>query len=515
MPDSGDELSRPLIEMRNIAKSFGGIQALKGVDLDIHAGEVHVLLGENGAGKSTLMKILSGVFAPTSGEINIRDETHMRLTPGQAAQAGISIIYQELSIIDELSALENLFVGNLPVKRTLLLTKIDWTLMRARAQAILAKLKININLDQRAGDLPIAHKQILEIAKALMGNVKVLVMDEPTSSLTRVEIQNLLQLVDQLRQEGMAILFISHKFDEVRQIGDRFTVLKDGSSNGTGLIADFGNDDLVQMMVGRALIHNYTNPGLNHESPVVLKVSNVTSATNDRVRDVSFEVRHGEVFGFAGLIGSGRTELMECLFGADKRSSGKIELNGRDITPQSPSQALKNGMAFITENRRKTGFFQNFTILENIIISKRVKDAPLGGMGAVVNRHDDRRLAEIERKKLAVKSSSVDQMVTELSGGNQQKVIVAKWMATEPDLIIFDEPTRGIDVGAKAEIYAIIRKLALQGKAIIVVSSELAEVLGVCDRIAVYRDGSIATIVDGHSATEETLLSHAIGGVAS
>ncbi|GLU27469.1 ATP-binding cassette domain-containing protein [Brucella sp. NBRC 12950] len=515
MPDSGDELSRPLIEMRNIAKSFGGIQALKGVNLDIHVGEVHVLLGENGAGKSTLMKVLSGVFAPTSGEIKIGDETHTRLTPGQAAQAGISIIYQELSIIDELSALENLFVGNLPVKRNLLVSKIDWTLMRTRAQAILAKLKININLDRRAGDLPIAHKQILEIAKALMGNVKVLVMDEPTSSLTRVEIQNLLQLVSQLRQEGMAILFISHKFDEVRQIGDRFTVLKDGSSNGTGLIADFTNEDLVQMMVGRALIHNYTNQALTDESPVVLKVSHVTSATNDRVCDVSFQVRHGEVFGFAGLIGSGRTELMECLFGADKRSSGKIELNGRDITPQSPSEALKNGMAFITENRRKSGFFQNFTILENIIISKRVKDAPLGGMSAVVNRHEDRRLAEIERKKLAVKSSSVDQMVTELSGGNQQKVIVAKWMATEPDLIIFDEPTRGIDVGAKAEIYAIIRQLALQGKAIIVVSSELAEVLGVCDRIAVYRDGSIATIVDGHSATEETLLSHAIGGAAS
>lgn len=515
MPDSGHELSRPLIEMRNIAKSFGGIQALKGVDLDIHAGEVHVLLGENGAGKSTLMKVLSGIFAPSSGEITIDGQTHTRLTPGQAAQAGISIIYQELSIIDELSALENLFVGNLPIKRTLLVNRIDWADMRERAQAILSKLKISINLDRRAGDLPIAHKQILEIAKALMGNVRVLVMDEPTSSLTRVEIQSLLQLVNQLRQEGMAILFISHKFDEVRQIGDRFTVLKDGSSNGTGMIADYTNDELVQMMVGRALIHNYTNPALNAQSPVVLKVSNVTSATNDRVRDVSFEVRHGEVFGFAGLIGSGRTELMECLFGADKRSSGKIELNGRDVTSHSPSHALKNGMALITENRRKTGFFQNFSILENIVLSKRVKDAPLDGMAAVVSKRDDRQLAEIERKKLNVKSASVDQMVTELSGGNQQKVIVAKWMATEPDLIIFDEPTRGIDVGAKAEIYAIIRQLALQGKAIIVVSSELAEVLGVCDRIAVYRDGSIATIVDGHSANEEILLSHAIGGAAS
>ncbi len=514
MPDSGHDVSRPLIQMRNVAKSFGGVHALKGVDLDIHAGEVHVLLGENGAGKSTLMKVLTGVFAPSGGEIVIDGETHARLTPIQAAQAGISIIYQELSIIDELSALENLFVGNLPVRKTLFFARIDWAAMRARARSILAKLKVEIDLDRRAGDLPIAHKQILEIAKALMGNVRVLVMDEPTSSLTRVEIESLLQLVDQLRREGMAILFISHKFDEVRQIGDRFTVLKDGKSNGTGMIADHTNDELVQMMVGRALMQSFTNPALSDDSPIVLKVSDVASATNDRVRNVSFEVRHGEIFGFAGLIGAGRTELMECLFGVDKRASGRIELNGRDITPDTPSQALKNGMAFITENRRKTGFFHNFSILENIVLSRRVKEAPLDGMGALVDRRADRGVAEEERRRLAIKSASVEQMVTELSGGNQQKVIVAKWIATEPDLIIFDEPTRGIDVGAKAEIYAIIRQLAQEGKAIIVVSSELAEVIGICDRIAVYRDGGIAAIVDGHSATEEALLGHAIGGVA-
>ena len=339
MPDSGHDLPSPLIQMRNVTKSFGGIHALKGVDLDIHAGEVHVLLGENGAGKLTLMKVLSGVFAPSGGEIVIGDETHTRLTPSQAAQAGISIIYQELSIIDELTALENLFVGNLPVKKTLLLTRIDWAEMRARAHSILDKLGVKIDLDQPASSLPIAHKQILEIAKALMGNVRVLVMDEPTSSLTRIEIANLLQMTSQLRQEGMAILFISHKYDEVRQIGDRFTVLKDGKSNGTGMIADYTNDELVQMMVGRALMQSFTHPSSEDTAPVVLKVDNVTSATNDRVKNVSFDVRHGEVFGFAGLIGAGRTELMECLFGADKRLSGRIEFNGRDITPDSPAQA--------------------------------------------------------------------------------------------------------------------------------------------------------------------------------
>lgn len=515
MENGETNIKTPVVRMKAIEKSFGGIRALKGVDLDIHAGEVHVVLGENGAGKSTLMKVLSGIHAPTAGIIEIDGKAFQQLTPADASEAGISIIYQELSVINELSALENLFVGRLRTKRRFGFPMIDWNQMETEARAILTQLGLDINLRRPVGELPIAHRQILEIAKSLMGKVRVLVMDEPTSSLTKIEVDRLLDLVRKLRSQGMAILFISHKFDEVRAIGDRFSVLKDGSSNGTGLIAEHTNDDLIRMMVGRVVQQKFlSSHPIDRTAKPVLEVRNVTSADRKRVRDVSFDVHHGEVFGFAGLIGSGRTELMNCLFGAEKRASGSIVLNGRDITPRNPLKALKSGMAYITESRRQTGFMPNFTIMENTVVSARVKKAAMRGALGLVSSRADRALAETESKRLAVKASSVDQLVTELSGGNQQKVLVGKWMATNPEVFIFDEPTRGIDVGAKAEIYAIIRKLADEGKAVIVVSSELPEILAVCDRIAVFRSGSIGGLVDGATANEEMLLQYAIGGVA-
>ncbi|UIJ93533.1 ATP-binding cassette domain-containing protein [Sinorhizobium meliloti] len=383
--------SNPLVRMRAIEKTFGGIRALKGVDLDIFPGEVHVVLGENGAGKSTLMKVLSGIYPPTAGEVFLGDEAHDRLTPAQAAAAGISIIYQELSVINELSALENLFVGRLPMRRQLFVPTVDWGAMERQARRILDRLGLDIDLSRPVKEVPIAHRQILEIAKSLMGHVKVLVMDEPTSSLTKVEIDRLLDLVRQLRADGMAILFISHKFDEVRAIGDRFTVLKDGSSNGSGMIADHTNDDLIRMMVGRDVHSRFlSDKPINRSMKPVLAVRNITSSDRRRVRNVSFDVHHGEVFGFAGLIGSGRTELMNCLFGAEKRASGEIVLNGREITPKSPLRALKSGMAYITESRRQTGFMPNFSIAENTVISTRVKQAPLSGTWGVVSARADR-----------------------------------------------------------------------------------------------------------------------------
>jgi D-allose transport system ATP-binding protein len=501
--------------MRGIEKAFGGIRALKGVDLDIFPGEVHVILGENGAGKSTMMKVLSGIFAPSGGAIEIDGTSHVRLTPAEASAAGISIIYQELSIIDELSAIENLFVGRIPTTFRWGLPRVDWKRMETLATAMLDRLGLRVDLYRPAGELPIAHKQILEIAKSLMGEVRVLVMDEPTSSLTKVEIDRLLDLVRQLRSEGMAILFISHKFDEVRAIGDRFTVLKDGASNGTGLVRDHSNDDLIRLMVGRVLQQRFlASAEIDRCRDPVLAVRDVWSADRRRVQGVSFDVHHGEVLGFAGLVGSGRTELMNCLFGAERRAEGKIVLNGRDITPRSPYHALKSGMAYITESRRQNGFLPNFTIQENTALSLRVKQAPLRGMWGRNTTRRDRELAETERRRLSVRCQSVDQLVTELSGGNQQKVLIGKWMATEPDIFIFDEPTRGIDVGAKAEIYAIVRRLADEGRAVIVVSSELPEILAVCDRIAVFREGAIVGLVDGRMATEEGLLQLAIGGRA-
>jgi D-allose transport system ATP-binding protein len=503
----------PLVEMRGIVKTFGGIHALAGVDLDIVPGEVHVILGENGAGKSTLMKVLSGIYQPSSGRILLEGAEHSHITPTQAAHFGISIIYQELSVINELSALENLFVGRIPVKNRIGIRTVDWNLMRSEAAVMMAKLGLTLDLRTPVRELPIAHRQMIEIAKALMRKARVLVMDEPTSSLTNVEIERLFAIVRQLRGEGTAILFISHKLNEVRAVGDRFTVLKDGKTTGSGLIKGTTNDDLVRMMVGRTVKQYFlTEHAIDRTKTPVLKVNNITSRERKRVADVSFDVYSGEIFGFAGLVGSGRTELMNCLFGTMARSKGRIELNGRDITTNSPVQAVKNGMAYITESRRQTGYMPNFSIKTNIVISRSVKRSPLRGMWGLIRWKRESEIAEEQSNRLRVKCSSVNQNITELSGGNQQKVLVGKWICTEPDLFIFDEPTRGIDVGAKSEIYKIMRDLSDAGKAIIMVSSELPEVLAVCDRIAVFNSGRIVEIVYGATATEEQILNLAISG---
>lgn len=510
--DSQESAPRPVVRMTAIKKSFGGIQALKGVDLDIFPAEVHVILGENGAGKSTLMKILSGIHAPTAGTILVDGIPHDRLTPAQAEASGISIIYQELSIINDLSGLENLFVGRLLMTRRWGLPVIDWRRMEAAARAVLDKLGVHIDLRRPAAELPIAYRQILEIAKALMGRVRVLVMDEPTSSLTKVEADRLFDLVGSLRAQGMAVIFISHKLDEVRAIGDRFSVLKDGCSTGSGAIADYTNEDLVRLMVGRDIQQSFLSDSVERSGEPILKVKEISSADRKRVRAVSFEVYEGEVFGFAGLIGSGRTDLMNCMFGAEKQAGGSIIFRGKDITPASPYQALRNGMAYITESRRQNGFMPNLGILENMAVSARLKTAPFRGSMALVSRRADRSMVERECDRLSVKRRSIDQLVTELSGGNQQKVLIGKWVAALPEIFLFDEPTRGVDVGAKAEIYRIIRELAKSGKAVIVVSSELPEILAVCDRIAVFREGQIGAIVDSQQANEEMLMQHAIGG---
>ncbi|WP_413727055.1 D-allose ABC transporter ATP-binding protein AlsA [Sodalis sp. RH19] len=509
-------MSTPYIKMEGIAKFFGPVQALQSVDLEIYPNEIHALLGENGAGKSTLMKILSGIYEPTAGKIIINDVEYAKLDHKVAARLGIGIIYQELSVIDELTVLENLFIGRLPVKKVFGVNVVDWHDMRTKAAIMLLRVGLKIRLDEKVGNLSISQKQMLEIAKTLMLDARVIIMDEPTSSLTYNEVDYLFLIMNQLRQDGTAIVYISHKLNEIRRICNRYTVLKDGSSVASGQMGQVTNDDIVRLMVGRELQNRFRSlkekvGGDTGDADIIFAVENITSRDKRRVKHVSFQVKKGEIMGFAGLVGSGRTEFMNCIFGVEPKSSGKVMLHNVDITPSSPLDALKKGMGYITESRRENGFFDNFSIAQNIAISKSLKDGGYKGALGLFNADKERQLAETQRRLLSLKCSSVDQNITELSGGNQQKVLISKWLCCEPEVIIFDEPTRGIDVGAKAEIYKVMRTLAATGKTILMVSSELPEIITVCDRIAIFCEGTLAHILDNNeSIGEEDIMTWAL-----
>ena len=504
----------PTISMAGIGKSFGPVHALKSVDLTIFPYEIHALLGENGAGKSTLMKVLSGIHAPTKGTITIKDTQYDKLDHKQAAQLGIGIIYQELSVIDELTVLENLYIGRHLTKKVCGITVIDWKEMRLRGAMMLLRIGLKVDLDEKVANLSISHKQMLEIAKTLMLDAKVIIMDEPTSSLTNKEVDYLFLIMTQLRKEGTAIVYISHKLAEIRRICDRYTVMKDGSSVCSGLVSEVTNDDIVRLMVGRELQNRFNamkeSTG-NVERDTVFEVKNITSRDKKKVRDISFSVSRGEILGFAGLVGSGRTELMDCLFGIDKRSGGEIRLNGKVISPRSPLDALKKGMAYNTESRRENGFFPNLSIAQNKAISHCLKRGGYKGAMGLFRESEERKIAETQRQLLALKCHSVEQNITELSGGNQQKVLISKWLCCHPEVIIFDKPTRGIDVGAKAEIYKVMRQLADDGKVILMVSSELPEIIAVCDRIAVFCEGRLTQILTNRdNMSEEEIMAWAL-----
>ena len=504
----------PYITMAGIGKSFGPVHALKSVDLTVYPGEIHALLGENGAGKSTLMKVLSGIHEPTKGTITINEVEYNKLDHKLTAKLGIGIIYQELSVIDELTVLENLYIGRHTTKKVFGLNIIDWKEMRVRAAMMLLRVGLKVSLDEKVGNLSISHKQMLEIAKTLMFDAKVIIMDEPTSSLTNKEVDYLFLIMNQLRKEGTAIVYISHKLAEIRRICDRYTIMKDGSSVCSGEVKDVSNDDIVRLMVGRELQNRFNamkeSTG-NMESITAFEVKNVTSRDKKKVRDISFSVNRGEILGFAGLVGSGRTELMDCLFGVDKRASGEIHLNGKNISPRSPLDALKKGMGYITESRRDNGFFPNFSIAQNMAVSRSLKHGGYKGAMGLLGESEERKTAEAQRQLLSLKCHSVDQNITELSGGNQQKVLISKWLCCNPEVIIFDEPTRGIDVGAKAEIYKVMRQLADDGKVILMVSSELPEIIAVCDRIAVFCEGRLTQILTNRiELSEEEIMAWAL-----
>ena len=499
-----------LVQMKGMTMKFAGVVALDKVSFDLRSGEVHVLLGENGAGKSTLVKMLSGINHPTEGEIIIGDKHFSYLTPNMSKENKIAIIYQELSVIDELSIAENLYVGKLPTRRVLGIPQVNYAAMNAKARELMDKMGIRRSPGTLVQDLSISEKQMVEIAKALAADARVIIMDEPTSSLSVEETENLFKIIRQLKQEGIGIIYISHKLKEIKQIGDRVTVLKDGRYMGTEDVSNIEVEDLVPMMVGRKVQERFLRTTPPEENPeVIFSVRNLTRKDR-KAKNISFDVYKGEILGLAGLIGAGRSETMEGIFGVQPISSGEIYLHGKKLKITDPYSALKQGIAFVTENRRETGFFQNFEIWKEISVTTNLKKSKLGGFTGLTNEKQEREQAQRFSNKLRTKCSSINQMTVNLSGGNQQKVIVSKWLAVDSDVFIFDEPTKGIDVGAKSEIYQIMREMVDQGKGVIMVTSDMAELLGTCDRIIVFSNGQITKTFMNADATEEKILYAAV-----
>ena len=499
-----------IVEMRNINKSFPGVKALSNISFSVKPGEVHVLLGENGAGKSTLMKVLSGVYHPDSGSIVLNGVEHSKLNPRLSREGGISIIYQELSVVNWLDIRENIFMGRMQSKKIGPVSTIDY----AKLNQDTKKLLKQVNLDKyepnkMASELSISEKQMLEIAKAISFDAKCIVMDETTSSLTESEVKKLFEIIRDLKSKGIGIVFISHKLSEIKEIGDRISILKDGNYVGTWNVSDLSEEDMVRLMVGRELEKSYQE-GHGAFGEVVFEVKNL-SRKDGKVQDFHMQVRKGEIVGLSGLVGAGRSEAMEAIFGAVPKTSGEILLEGKRLAIHTPYDALKNGIGLVTENRRETGFFQNFSNKRNISIASLLKKSKLGGVCGLIQEKSEKQMAEKAKLDLQIKWASDAQLTKNLSGGNQQKVILGKWISAGVKVLIFDEPTKGIDVGTKSEIYKMMRRLAENGIIVIVVSSEMPELLAVCDRIMVMAEGKVRGEFDIAEATEEKLAMLATG----
>ncbi len=484
-----------VIEMEAIEKRFPGVHALRSARFDLRAGEVHALMGENGAGKSTLMKILSGIYTPDSGSIRVNGQD-VRIDGPRAAQGlGIGIIHQELALMPDLTVAQNIFIGREPRSRWGVLNEAQ---LNQDAEAIFAVMKVPMDPRAEVRSLTIAKQQMVEIAKALSFRSRILIMDEPTAALNEAETNELFAIIRRLKSEGVAIVYISHKMDEIRRISDRVTVMRDGAYVGTVAAADTPIETIIAMMVGRALDHaEVAIPDLS-EAPVALSVRGLTRGR--MVRDVSFDLRAGEILGFAGLMGAGRTEVARVIFGADPREAGEIAVHGTPRDIRSPKDAVAAGIGYLSEDRKHFGLALGLDVRANIALTAlprftdrigRVDDAALG------------RVAQDYIRTLAIRTPSDRQEVRLLSGGNQQKVVIAKWLLRDCDILIFDEPTRGIDVGAKAEIYRLLQSLAAAGKAIIVISSELPEVLRLSHRIAVMCEGRLTGILPGGPGTSQ------------
>ncbi|MEL6102839.1 MAG: sugar ABC transporter ATP-binding protein [Pseudomonadota bacterium] len=494
MQGQSNSAEAPVVaEMSGIVKTFPGVRALDGAQLTLRAGEVHALMGENGAGKSTLIKVLAGIYQKDGGEVRLHGDLVSFDTPRAAQEAGICVIHQELSIVPHLTVAQNIFLGREP--RTAL-GLLDEAALNARAEKILASMNLDIHPKADAGNLTVARQQMVEIAKALAVDGRVLVMDEPTAPLNDREVAELFTIIRGLKAQGVAIVYISHRMAELPQIADRVTVMRDGAWIGT-VGAEAPVSEIIEMMVGRKVeVKSPDIPDLSN-APVLLRAEGLK--VGRRVRDVSFEVRAGEILGFAGLMGAGRTETARLIFGADAREAGRIVVHGREVDIRSPADAVAAGIGYLSEDRRRFGLAIGLSVAENVALADLGRFARAG----IVNGASIRQTAREMIGKLRVRTPHENQEARLLSGGNQQKVVIAKWLLRECDVLFFDEPTRGIDVGAKSEIYDLLRNLAAQGKAIVVISSELPELLQLSHRIAVMCEGRLTGVLPGGPRTTQ------------
>jgi rhamnose transport system ATP-binding protein len=493
-------MAQPLLQLKGIQKRFTGVHALRGVDFEVLPGEIHALLGENGAGKSTLIKTIAGVHKPDEGEVYFAGQKVEFANPRDAQGRGIDVIYQELSLYPELTVAENIFMGHAPYRRAGPFKMMDWGTMNRRAKELLAELDVHdLDVTRKVGSFNVGNRQRVEIAKALSLEAKLLIMDEPTAALTEADVQQLFRITRLLKQRGVGIIYISHKLVEVFELADRVTVLRDGQYIGTKNVKDTSERELISMMVGRT-IENLFPKQESKLGEVVLEVKNLKR--QPLTKNVSFQVRAGEILGLAGLVGSGRSETAQVIFGILPAQGGQILVEGKPVTIARPSQAVAHGIAYVPEDRGTQGLIKQMTIRENVSLSvlKEMSNA------SFINYDSEKRLAQKSIEQFAIKAYSGEQVVNKLSGGNQQKVVLSKWLASEPKVLIMDEPTRGVDVGAKSEIHRLMSKLAAErGLAILMISSELPEILGMSDRILVMRSGQIVAEFSREEANQELI----------
>jgi len=490
----GSSLDGNILSLRNITKLYPGVTALDGVSIDFLPGEVHAIVGENGAGKSTLIKIISGAIEPTSGEIVIDGKSFDFISPAISQEKGISVVYQEFTLVPMLSAAENIFLGSFITRHGIC----DKRAMNKRSAELFEMLKINISPEVMVSDLTTGYQQIVEIAKAVSKNPRIMIMDEPSAPLTLNEVEAMFTIIETLKKEGVTIIYISHRMDEIFRVADRVTVLRDGRYISTQNVADTNKNELIKLMVGRTLSETYPAHG-HTPGDVVLQVKDLCG---NGVKDISFDLRQGEILGFGGLIGAGRTELFQMIFGNAKIDSGEIFFKRRNIRPKKPETAVALGISLVPEDRKRQGLILDRSIKDNIAISTLKRISKFG----VVPPKAEEEIADRAVKNLNIKTPGIKQKVLNLSGGNQQKVVLGKWLETDPEILILDEPTRGIDVGAKQEIYKIMVDIVARGKSIIMISSEMEELLGMSDRVIVLSRGRMSAELKKEDFSQEKML---------